>query len=49
MLVPAEQSNAIMSPSGDLNGGSSTWEGKEIARWNATRHGICSPKPVVPA
>ena len=44
MLVPAEQSNAIVSPSG----GPSTREGKEIARWNATRHGIRSPAPVVP-
>jgi hypothetical protein len=44
MMVPAEQSNAIVSPSG----GPSTREGKEIARWNATRHGIRSPAPVVP-
>ena len=44
MLVPAEQSNAIMSPSGGPN----TPEGKEIVRWNATRHGIRSPAPVVP-
>src|SRR5215217_40999 len=48
MLVPAEQSNAIVSPSGDPNGGPSTREGKEVARWNATRHGIRSPAPVVP-
>jgi hypothetical protein len=48
MLVPAEQSNARVSPSGDPNGGPSTQEGKEIARWNATRHGIRSPAPVVP-
>src|SRR5215203_1599935 len=44
MMVPAEQSNAIVSP----NGGPSTREGKDIARWNATRHGIRSPAPVVP-
>src|SRR5215218_3775103 len=44
MMVPAEQSNAIVSPSG----GPSTREGKEVARWNATRHGIRSPAPVVP-
>jgi hypothetical protein len=25
-----------------------TQEGKEVVRWNATRHGISSPKPVVP-
>jgi hypothetical protein len=44
MMVPAEQSNAVVSP----NGGPSTREGKEIARCNATRHGIRSPAPVVP-
>jgi hypothetical protein len=44
MMVPDEQSYAIVSPSG----GPSTREGKEIARWNATRHGIRSPAPVVP-
>jgi len=44
MMTPAEQSNAIVSP----NGGPSTREGKEVARWNATRHGIRSPAPVVP-
>jgi hypothetical protein len=29
-------------------GGPVTDEGKEVARWNATRHGIRSPAPVVP-
>jgi hypothetical protein len=29
-------------------GGPSTQEGKEVVRWNATRRGISSPKPVVP-
>jgi hypothetical protein len=29
-------------------GGPQTQEGKEVARWNATRHGISSPAPVVP-
>ena len=29
-------------------GGPRTEEGKEIARWNSTRHGIRSPAPVVP-
>ena len=43
-MIPAEQSNAIVS----MNGGPSTREGKEIARWNATRHGVRSPAPVVP-
>ncbi len=44
MLVPAEQSSAARGPSG----GPKTEEGKEVARWNATRHGIRSPAPVVP-
>jgi hypothetical protein len=29
-------------------GGPKTEEGKELVRWNATRHGIRSPAPVVP-
>ena len=29
-------------------GGPTTQEGKEVVHWNATRHGISSPKPVVP-
>jgi hypothetical protein len=29
-------------------GGPATQNGKEIVRWNATRHGISSPKPVIP-
>src|SRR5215208_5605401 len=29
-------------------GGPVTPAGKEVARWNATRHGIRSPAPVVP-
>jgi hypothetical protein len=29
-------------------GGPKTEAGKEVARWNATRHGIRSPAPVVP-
>ena len=29
-------------------GGPMTAEGKAVVRWNATRHGISSPKPVVP-
>src|SRR5918997_2215515 len=32
----------------DPNGGPKTQAGKEVARWNATRHGIRSPAPVVP-
>jgi hypothetical protein len=33
---------------GGPGGGPKTQEGKEVARWNATRHGIRSPAPVVP-
>jgi hypothetical protein len=44
MSLPAEQSNGAEGPSG----GPKTAEGKEVARWNATRHGIRSPAPVVP-
>ena len=29
-------------------GGPKTAEGKAVVRWNATRHGISSPAPVVP-
>ena len=29
-------------------GGPATQEGKEVVRWNATRHSISSPKPMVP-
>ena len=31
-----------------IKGGPVTQEGKEVVRWNATRHGIRSPAPVVP-
>jgi hypothetical protein len=34
--------------SGLTKGGPVTQEGKEVVRWNATRHGIRSPAPVVP-
>src|SRR5215217_7014764 len=44
MSLPAEQSNGAEGPSG----GPKTEEGKEVARWNATRHGLRSPAPVVP-
>jgi hypothetical protein len=36
MLIPGE------------TGGPKTEEGKEVVRWNSTRHGIRSPAPVVP-
>jgi hypothetical protein len=39
-----EQGSGRVGP----GGGPKTEEGKEIARWNATRHGIRSPAPVVP-
>jgi hypothetical protein len=44
MLVPAEGRSAAGGP----GGGPRTEEGKEVVRWNATRHGISSPAPVVP-
>lgn len=44
MLVPAEGRSAPV----DSSGGPRTEEGKEVVRWNATRHGIRSPAPVVP-
>ncbi len=34
--------------SSTVQGGPVTQEGKEVVRWNATRHGIRSPAPVVP-
>jgi hypothetical protein len=33
---------------GGRGGGPNTEQGKEVVRWNATRHGIRSPAPVVP-
>src|SRR5215203_5796335 len=44
MLVPAEGRNTPV----DSSGGPRTEEGKAVVRWNATRHGISSPAPVVP-
>src|SRR5215218_4701100 len=41
MLVPSERNDRALA------GGPRTEEGKEVARWNATRHGIRSPAPVV--
>ena len=35
------------STAGGPGGGPNTQEGKVVVRWNATRHGISSPKPVV--
>jgi hypothetical protein len=41
--VQVDQSGA-----GGHGGGPKTEGGKEVVRWNATRHGISSPAPVVP-
>lgn len=35
-------------PARGTHGGPQTQEGKDVVRWNATRHGIRSPEPVVP-
>jgi hypothetical protein len=32
-----------------MSGGPATENGKQVVRWNATRHGISSPEPVVPS
>lgn len=42
--LPARQDDRTTSP----GGGPKTGEGKDVARWNSTRHGIRSPAPVVP-
>jgi hypothetical protein len=44
MLMPTEGRSVPVDP----GGGPKTAEDKEIVRWNATRHGIRSPAPVVP-
>src|SRR5918994_1401915 len=44
MLASAQERGTTGVPSG----GPKTEEGKDVARWNATRHGIRSPAPVVP-
>src|SRR5215216_4820058 len=41
-------SSSATNSSGLTKGGPVTQEGKEVVRWNATRHGIRSPAPVVP-
>jgi hypothetical protein len=40
--------SAIEGGSNMPKGGPATQEGKDVVKWNATRHGISSPKPVVP-
>jgi hypothetical protein len=42
--VQIDQGSAV----GSLGGGPKTEGGKAVVRWNATRHGISSPAPVVP-
>jgi hypothetical protein len=40
--------SAIEGGSNMPKGGPATQEGKEVVKWNATRHGISSLKSVVP-
>ena len=40
--------SAIEGGSNMPKGGPATQEGKDVVKWNATRHGISSLKPVVP-
>lgn len=47
--APIGEEGAAMSDVTPLPaGGPRTHEGKQVVRWNATRHGISSPAPVVP-
>ena len=46
-LTPDAQSDQSSEIAG-AGGGPNTREGKAVVRWNATRHGISSPAPVVP-
>ena len=48
MEVSVNASREAQSDQSSTAGGPSTQEGKEVVRWNATRHGISSPQPVVP-
>jgi hypothetical protein len=48
MEVSVNASRDAQSAQSSTAGGPNTQEGKEVVRWNATRHGISSPKPVVP-
>ena len=48
MEVSVNASRDAQSDHSSTAGGPSTQEGKEVVRWNATRHGISSPQPVVP-
>jgi hypothetical protein len=48
MEVSIDAMRDAQSDQSSTAGGPKTREGKEVVRWNATRHGISSPKPVVP-
>jgi hypothetical protein len=48
MEVSIDTMRDAQSDQSSTAGGPNTQEGKEVVRWNATRHGISSPKPVVP-
>jgi len=48
MEVSIDAMRDAQSDQSSTAGGPNTQEGKEVVRWNATRHGISSPKPVVP-
>jgi hypothetical protein len=47
MEVSVNASRDAQSAQSSTAGGPNTQEGKEAVRWNSTRHGISSPKPVV--
>jgi hypothetical protein len=48
MEVSIDAMRDAQSDQSSTAGGPNTQEGKEVVRWNAVRHGISSPKPVVP-
>src|SRR5215218_4365054 len=47
-MAPEEEGSQMSDVTALPTGGPKTDEGKEVVRWNATRHGIRSPAPVVP-
>ena len=48
MELSVNASRDAQSDQSSTAGGPKTEEGKEVTRWNAVRHGISAPKPVVP-
>src|SRR5215216_6864877 len=48
MEVSIDARRDAQSDQSSTAGGPNTQEGKEVVRWNATRHGISSAKPVIP-